>query len=658
MKIGMRTSHSSRKTASSRILLTIVLLIGINGIESSISYVSANAAQAGQKCTKIGQKNGSLACTRISGKLVWQLVKKKQTISVQLPQTALLSAGNFFITYTSSSGLGVIATSVSSAICTIAKRTVSPIVAGNCVIRLTQGGNSQFVSANTKNVTIAIQSENQILFTPPNSILLLTGLYELTGTSTSGLPLAYESLTSNICTVSANMLTPIEIGICTIRATQSGSNLYQAASSVDASITIQGDNQISFNLPSSLLLGTAGYVLSGLSTSGLPVAYQSLTPDICAVISGTLTINRVGLCTIQASQNGSNLYQAATSLNQSVTISSNRVTSDQPDVVTGFQIHAFYVVPSDGVDHSYDTNGYIAGILDEGNNFVRSQLGYGIPIDRTTSGYDIQYLKSNLSTAGFQGSQELTDRMLKDSMALENPGTNRKDYIFFLDVRNLVNGQACGIGNTPGMSSVVAIGTGTECTGDPYNLKNYASASWLHELFHNFGVDHTLNDPCDLMRGGNTNGTCPANANLTIDKDRTRYVSSSAQGQDIMKLRVWDTHTNDMTLQANCYLNPGPRADGINYAYCPTGTQIIGALKNCWNPINSVTLEEFVKGQWQSLGAGGSDSNPWGTQVRWTCGTGYSAPWKQLTVDTPGISLYRWMVNGSESEQFRVIWVR
>jgi hypothetical protein len=658
VKIGRGTSQSARQRARSRLLLTILLLLGVNGIESSIFYESANAADAGQKCTKVGQKNGLPFCTKIDGKLNWQFVKNKQTISLQFPPAAVLSAGAFPIAYASTSGLGVIATSASPAICTIERRIVSPVIAGMCVIRLTQAGNSKFLNAITKNITIVIQGDNQISFTPPNSLLLSSGPHPLTGSSVSGLSIVYESLTSDICSVSTNILTPIKIGICTVRASQNGSSLYPVASNIDASITIQGDNQISFTLPSSLLLSTASYLLSGSSTSGLAVTYESLTPDICSVSTGTLTINKVGLCTIRAAQNGSNLYQAAISIDQSVTISPNRVTSDQPDAVTGFQIHAFYVVPADGVDHSYDTNGYIAGILDEGNNFIRSQLGYGIPIDRTSSGYDIQYLKSNLSTAAFQSSQGLTDRMLKDSLALENPGTNRKDYIFFLDVRNLSNSQACGIGNTSGMSSVVAIGTGAECTGDPYNLKNYASSTWLHELFHNFGVDHTLNDPCDLMRGGNTTGTCPANANLTIDKDRTRYVSSSAQGKDIMKLRVWDGHTNDLNLQANCYLNPVPRADGINYAYCPTGTQIIGALKNCWNPINSVTLEEFINGQWQSLGAGGSDSNPWGTQVSWTCGTGYSAPWRQLTVTTPGISLYRWMVNGSESEQFKVIWVR
>ena len=120
---------------------------------------------------------------------------------------------------------------------------------------------------------------------------------------------------------------------------------------------------------------------------------------------------------------------------------------------------------------------------------------------------------------------------------------------------------------------------------------------------------------------------------------------------------VWEGYTGKDS-GSRCFLNPVPRADGFKYAYCPTGTQTIGALKSCWNSINSVVLEEFIDGAWKSLGAGSHYSDPWGPTVEWKCRTGYTAPWKQLTITTPGMSLYRWMLNGSESEQFKVIWVR
>lgn len=444
----------------------------------------------------------------------------------------------------------------------------------------------------------------------------------------------------------------------TYRCTKSGTTLKWVKTK-----TKVGPNQITFSPSVSLLLSTQTYPLSGVSTSGLPLTYESLTPDICSVSGTTLTLTKPGICTVQASQEGSKRVKPAQPVQASITISDTHVTSDQVDVVTGFQVKPIYVVPADGVDHSYDINGYIAGILDEGNKYLREQLGLQIPIDKHAAGYDIQYLKSNLTTAYLQASDGQADELLAESMALENPGPNRKSYMFFIDVDNLKGGAACGWGYIPGVSAVVAIGSGVDaagrgCTVRSLNFNNWAASSWVHELIHNFGVSHTLDTPCDLMRGAETSGTCPSGGKLTIDKERTRYISSSTQGQDILRLRVWEGYTDRLDLVANCSLSPALRTDGFKYAYCPTGTQTIGALTYCWQTINSVVLQEFIDGQWVSLGSGSHFSDPWGP-VAWKCNdASYTAPWKQLTVTTPGTSLYRWMINGREAEQFKVVWVR
>ena len=179
--------------------------------------------------------------------------------------------------------------------------------------------------------------------------------------------------------------------------------------------------------------------------------------------------------------------------------------------MTGFQVKPIYVVPSDGVDHSYDKNGYIASMLDEGNVFLNAQIGRTIPIDKNGTGYDIQYLKSKYTTAYIQSefldpSNGITEQLLAEINPLKNPGLNRKDFIFFIDVNGLNQGVNCGSGETPGVAAVVSIGkgvdaTGQTCTGKSHGLNNFATHTWVHELFHNFGVNHTLNDPCDLMHG-------------------------------------------------------------------------------------------------------------------------------------------------------------
>lgn len=340
-----------------------------------------------------------------------------------------------------------------------------------------------------------------------------------------------------------------------------------------------------------------------------------------------------------------------------------RATSDQDDVESGFQVKAIYVVPADGVDHSYDTNGYIAGILDEGSKYLQGQLGVQIPIDRNVIGYDIQYLKSMYTTTDFETLDGIAEGLLAESMALENPGSNRKNYIFFVDVNIFRHGTACGLADSPGISAVVAIwkrvgASAGRCVAKFRQFDNSASSTWVHELFHNFGVGHSTDAPCDLMAGANTPEVCPTNAKITIDKERTRYVGNSLQGQDILRLRVWEGLTDKLDLEAHCSLNPVPRVDGFNYAYCPTGTQTVGRFKYCGNQTDSVTLEGLNDGQWKSLGSWGPKMYSTGATFDWKCPVGYSGSSIELTVVAPGTNLYRWMVNGAETEQFKVIWVR
>jgi len=479
--------------------------------------------------------------------------------------------------------------------------------------------------------------------------------------------LRVASSSTPYCRVSGKTLKAVKVGSCKVTVTVKPKTGKSQSKTVTLIVTktkivakAKATNVITFRSSTSLLLSTQTYPLSGTSTSGLPLIYESLTKDTCSVSDVTLILVQLGVCTVQVSQNESDFYQTAQPVTVSITISDTYVTNDQVDVVTGFQVKAIYVVPSDGVDHSYDTNGYIAGILDEGNRYLIQQLGLQIPIDKHSVGYDIQYLKSNFSTAYLQASDSRHEDLLAESLAMEDPGLNRKDYIFFVDVNGFSNGTYCGWASTPGVAAVVSIGEGPlRCTGTSRNFDNYAASTWVHELIHNFGVSHTIDTPCDLMRGVDTAGTCPADTKITIDNERSRYVGSSRQGQDISQLRVWEGYTDRLDLEANCSLNPALRADGFKFAYCPTGTQTIGALTYCSKPINSVRLEEFIDGQWQSLGSGSGSSSPWGSKLNWTCDdTSYTAPSKQLTVTTPGTSLYRWMVNGKESEQFKVIWVR
>jgi len=560
----------------------------------------------------------------------------------------------------SSAGLLIEYTSETTDVCQISGTKVTFSKIGLCTISGRQLGNSFVDNAAFKVARFKVIRKNSISFSLPDSIFLSAKSSPLSGISSSGLTVTYNSASPDICNVSTNTLTLLKHGNCIVEASQAGDEFTLPAEKVTARIKVIRENEITFINPGSLSLKLKSFLLAGVSSSGLIVNYKTMTPNTCSLSNNLLSLLAVGTCTVVASQSGDEYTLAAKDVSQSFILSNDRALSDQPDSLTGYQIKAIYVVPSDGTDRSYDTNGYIASILKEGNAFLKSQIGLEYQIDSVGNDYDIQFFRSTFPTSYFLSANNLGDDLAKEMKLYENPTADRKNYHFFVDVRSLQNDTYCGYALTPGLYSINVVGPSSSstisCVGKSLNLENYVSHTWIHESFHNLGVSHTTDDSCDTMRGS---GSC--SSTWTIDKERNRYVGSDAQGVNILTLRVWKGYTADQSLRASCTLlhSQVPRADGLRYAVCPTGKQVIGALTYCWSSIRSIELQVWRNNTWESLGAGNHYREPWGNYVSWSCsGSIYTAPWKEITVTTPGIQKYRWMINGSEGEVFNIIWQR
>jgi hypothetical protein len=589
------------------------------------------------------------------------VVKGSNEISLLAPETVKLADRFTTLKATSTSELKVVGTSQTPTVCRMVQDELQFLSKGRCDVQWAQKGDEFHSPAVTVTTSIKIMLSNQITATFEKEYKQSQSRVTTNPSSTSGYPVSLRSETSTICSVNGKDVEFLIPGRCQVTFTQGGDEFVEAASPLQLSFTIVGKNQISFALPSSLLLSIKSFALDGKSSSGLPVYYESTTPTVCTVSAAVASFLTTGKCEIRASQPASEFYEVATPVVASTTISATRSFADQPDSFKGFQVKPIYVLPSDVSDNLMDTNGSIASYLTEGRDFVFKQIGVTIPVDRIGSGYDIQFMRSR-----YTSTQLMTmpsgpgDELMIELGAMESPGVNRKNYIFFIDIPYMNDGTIfCGRASTPGFISIVAAGSGNtpsgSCNGKSANINNYISLIWVHEMFHNLGVDHTSGNSCEFMRAS---GSC--NSEWVIDPNRSSYVNSSSSGIDIMKLRVWEGKTNDTSLIASCTLpyNYLPRADGKRYAYCPTGSQTVGALTSCWNSIGSAELEFLNGSSWVSLGGASQSTKPWGNASNWQCGkSGYVAPTKQITVTTPGVVKYRWLVNGSVSEEFTIIWV-
>lgn len=587
-------------------------------------------------------------------------VRSSNSFEISLESQYFINQSVPELTQFSSSGLPVEYASETTDVCQISGTRITLVRIGLCIISGKQLGSAFIDNAEVKTAKFNVIQRNSISFSLPDSIFLSAKTYLLSGTSTSGLTVTYNSASPEICNISSNTLLLLKHGACVVEAIQTGDQYTVPAAKVTIPVKIVRENEITFSTLSSVTLKLKSIQLSGFASSELPISYKVLTTNTCSLNNNLLSLLAVGICTVAASQAGDEFTLAAKEVSQSFAISNDRVLVDQSDSLTGYQIKAVYVVPSDGTDRSLDTNGYIASILREGNSFIKSQIGFEYQIDSVGYDYDIQFFRSALPKSHFLTASNLGSDLAKEMNLYENPTLDRKNYQFFIDVPDLKNGTACGYATKPGLYSVYAVGPSIDstgsCVGKSLNVENYASRGWVHESFHNLGVGHTEDDSCDLMRASGNCGSA-----WTIDKENKRYVGSDALGVNILTLRVWNGYTSDSTLRASCTLlySRVPRVDGLRYAVCPTGKQVIGALSSCWSSIRSIELQVWRNNSWESLGEGNHYREPWGKYINWSCDDStYTAPWKEITVTTPGIQKYRWLVNGRESEVFNIIWQR
>jgi hypothetical protein len=183
------------------------------------------------------------------------------------------------------------------------------------------GGSSPAVGT-AFNVVIQAQDDGG---TPQNvrsntvvSLSLNTGTGTLGGTLTGTIPAGTNSVT-----ISGVTYTKAESGVSLTATQTSGNNLTAANSS---SFTVSPGNQtITFPSPGNQTYGVGPIALGATASSGLMVSY-SVTSGPATVSSNVFTITGAGSVTVQASQSGDANWNAATPVNQTISVAQKTIT--------------------------------------------------------------------------------------------------------------------------------------------------------------------------------------------------------------------------------------------------------------------------------------------------------------------------------------------
>jgi len=245
-----------------------------------------------------------------------------QTITfANLPSRRILDA-DFDLSATASSGLPVSYSSSDMGVATVSGTTVSIIGVGNTTITASQGGDGDYEAASDVLKTLLVNKESQTI-TFPTFVNTSFGdaPVDLTASASSGLPVTYVSDDESVVTISGNTVTIVGVGSTTITVSQAGDDIYNAASDVSRPITVTKANQsITFGSLASKTFGDGPFSLSGSASSGLAVNYSSSNTDVATISGNTVTIVGAGSTTITASQGGDGDYEAASDVDQILTV--------------------------------------------------------------------------------------------------------------------------------------------------------------------------------------------------------------------------------------------------------------------------------------------------------------------------------------------------
>jgi len=164
--------------------------------------------------------------------------------------------------------------------------------------------------------------------------------FALLSTASSELGMTYSSSNFAVATINSNIATFLSIGQSLITARQAGNTTYAPAKSIRTLTVAKGDQTITFNALPSKTVVDADFPPGATTTSGLQITYVSYNTSVATIVSGNIHIVAAGSAIINASQAGNTLWNAATSVSQTLTVSG--IVTDKTLNLTSVMLEGLY----------------------------------------------------------------------------------------------------------------------------------------------------------------------------------------------------------------------------------------------------------------------------------------------------------------------------
>ncbi len=352
-----------------------------------------------------------------------------------------------------------------------------------------------------------------------------------------------------------------------------------------------------------LSLGTVPFDSLFKFRGDVPFSVVPTTPNICSNDTQTVSLLAAGECRLDISFNNSAMQSPVSNLSVAFNILPRpkvlpAVAEDRPDEINGFQFHVVYVEVKGFESKNYDVSGDINNWLDLTNTWLKRKIGKEFVFDTYQGAYDISKLKSQYTSEelnfdkGYSSINKPLEKLSAEFASQNTRSLLGKNLLFITDAP--IANNYCGLANRPGSNAIALTKGNCWSPEDGYLGKdvkfNNVSDTIAHELIHNLGVEHTCEDPNDLMVGEGCDEalSLKEKGEKALDSANAHYVRANKSGVDILEVKVW--------------------RDGSGKRYIPvTGACFVGEpclVSNAtWTRIAApLQIQEFINGKWKTIG--------------------------------------------------------
>ncbi len=228
-----------------------------------------------------------------------------------LPTDKIYGDAPFMLDATTTSGLSLTFESSNTSVATISGNTVTIVGAGETEITARQTGNGTFEPTSAAQILAVGRATQYIDFSNFEDVVYGAGAFQLSATSSSGLPVSFSSSDPLVATVEGDMVTITGAGTAVISAMQTGSINYEDAVEQQGLSVFKASQSISFGEFEIMTYGQDDVELTATASSGLPVTYESSNPAVATIAGNMLSIHKAGFATITAAQPGDANFDAA-----------------------------------------------------------------------------------------------------------------------------------------------------------------------------------------------------------------------------------------------------------------------------------------------------------------------------------------------------------